>query len=531
VVAITAGIAAAALLLAHGIDPHATPRPRIFEYLFARDEPAAALLSCVLILFALALSRRPAGAAERVVGALSRDPRAFIAGFVVVCAAATLLVYRAHPLSMDEYAPLFQANAFAHGSLTGKVPPQLVSRLIPPARWWFIEASPSGNLISAYWPGFALLLTPFAWLGCPWLLNPLIGGASLALLWHLARELRPGTDAPGWAVLLAAASPAFVVDAISGYSISAHLLANLGFAALLLRPEPRRLLAAGAVGSLAFTLTNPLPHVLFAVPFMAWLALRPGRVRSLAMLALGYLPGILVLFGGWLLVRAQMHHAAPGASGPLGIFGAVSQAAFAGPTRAMFWNRGAGLVELVLWASPGLIPLAVMGYWTLRQQPAARVLAASAVLTLAAYFFVAFDQGHGWGYRYFHSAWGTLPLFAACALTAPEGASLRRLAAVAALGSLVLGNGLRFAQVRTFIDGHLAQIPRPPQQARLEIVFIRADRGYYSQDLVQDDPFLEGRRWVLFSHGPQQDEEFMQRAFPGARLAASGEVASVWQLD
>src|SRR5258708_28116678 len=33
-------------------------------------------------------------------------------------------------------------------------------------------------------------------------------------------------------------------------------------------------------------------------------------------------------------------------------------------------------------------------------------------LTFCAYFFVSLDQGHGWGYRYFHGAFGVIPILA-----------------------------------------------------------------------------------------------------------------------
>jgi hypothetical protein len=41
--------------------------------------------------------------------------------------------------------------------------------------------------------------------------------------------------------------------------MAAHLLMNVLYA-LLLKPSAARALAAGLVGSLAFTLHNPLPH-------------------------------------------------------------------------------------------------------------------------------------------------------------------------------------------------------------------------------------------------------------------------------
>src|SRR2546426_1678951 len=205
------------LVLARPLPSGRPVAPRVFEYLFFRNEPQAAWLAIAVVLASAALARwgRVPGS---VVSRLAADPRAFVAGVTLVLAAAALLVYRAHPLSMDEYAPLFQARAFARGRLAGQVPSELVPRLVPPIRW-FIEAAPSGAMLSSYWPGFALLLTPFVLLGCPWLLNPLLGGATLLLVWRLARRIWPDTAAAGWAVLFTAASPAFTVNAISYYSM------------------------------------------------------------------------------------------------------------------------------------------------------------------------------------------------------------------------------------------------------------------------------------------------------------------------
>jgi hypothetical protein len=173
-----------------------------------------------------------------------------------------------------------------------------------------------------------------------------------------------------------------------------------------------------------------------------------------------------------------------------------------------------------------------MGARRLRDARVPRLLAASALVTLAGYLIVPFDQGHGWGYRYFHSAWGVLPLLAAGFLASIDAdAFVRRIAILAAAGSLVFGTALRFAQVRSFIDGHLAQIPAAASPSRREVVLVRADRGYYSIDLVQNDPFLQSGRWTLLSVDPPMDEMFLDSSFSEVRLIAKNEVASVWQID
>src|SRR2546425_1250299 len=500
--------------------------PHIFTSLFSRNEPVAAWVAIGILLAAAILARGIPFPERAFVARLSTDPRAFIAAATAVLAAAALIVYRAHPLSMDEYAPLFQARVFAYGRLAGQVPPELLPRLVPPIRW-FIEAAPSGAMLSSYWPGFALLLTPFVLLGCPWLLNPLIGGATLFLTWRLARRLWPETSAPGWAVLLTAASPAFTVNAISFYSMGAHLAASLCFAVLVLE---RRLFLAGAVGSLALALHNPFPHTLFALPWIAEVARRPGRVRNLARLALGYAPGGLVLLGGWMWCRARFTHPMETRGGLLAGLDLIRRLAFTAPSLDLLLVRTMNVAELASWGVPLLLPLAALGAVRSWSQPPARLLSLSAVLTLVGYGFVQFDQGHGWGFRYFHGSWGVLPLLAAGGLeSARTSATLRRLALAAGVCSLLLCTPLRFWQVRTFIDAHLAQLPA--SEGAQSVVFVDILRGSYTVDLVQNDPFLGGNRWLLISFGDREDRAFMQAYFPRARRTAAGAFGSVWQVD
>src|SRR5262249_54788518 len=156
--------------------------------------PVAALVGSLVVILAAAAARWARIRDGWLVSSIAADPRAFIAVATALLAAAALVIYRAHPPSMDEDAPIFQARIFARGALFGQAPPEVLGRLIPNFRW-FIEAAPDGRMISAYWPGFALLLTPFVWLDAPWLLNPLIGGATLYVLWRIAKRLWPEGDA------------------------------------------------------------------------------------------------------------------------------------------------------------------------------------------------------------------------------------------------------------------------------------------------------------------------------------------------
>jgi hypothetical protein len=453
------------------------------------------------------------------------------------------VVYHDHPVSMDEYLPWFQARVFAAGRLTGELPPPLLPWLLPRGFvGQFFEASmASGRVVPIHWPGLALLMTPFTWLHAPWLLNPVIAGVGLLLLGYVARRTLGDEDSAGWACWLALASPAFVVNAFSYYSMNAHLVANLAYVALLLERTPRRLAAAGAVGSLALVLNQPLPHFLFAVPWIVWLAWRPGRLRNLTWLAVGYLPLSLLLGFGWIHLRSTVRHEGTAAAATADATRTVLdqtihivERVLHPPTLELMSVRLLGYFKLWNWAAPALPLLAFLGYRACRGRPLVRVVASSAILTIVGYWFTPPNntQGHGWGFRYFHSAWWVLPLFAAALVTRWHGRReewTRVLALVAITGLLVLVP-LHVVQVERFIARHLAQDFPEEKVDALEIHLLRVANGYYAADLVQNDPFLRGRVVRMVSLGPEADLRMLRRNFPGARLVREDERGQVWRL-
>ena len=186
--------------------------------------------SALLIALALAAYFAPTrSAALGFVDAVSRHPwRTAAVTFVVLCLGA-LYVEHNHPLAQDEYAALFQSRVFAAGRLTGQFPPDLIGHLIAPTYVnRFLYASfETGQVASAYWPGFALLLTPFSLLHAPWACNPLLASLALVLMGRLAVRLSGAPQSGGWAMLLALGSPDFGAMSITYFSMPAHLLFNL----------------------------------------------------------------------------------------------------------------------------------------------------------------------------------------------------------------------------------------------------------------------------------------------------------------
>ncbi len=281
--------------------------------------------------------------------------------FALFCLGA-LYVYRAYPLSMDEYAALFQAQVFAAGRLAGRFPPDLLDALLPrfPPGYFLTASRATGEVSSTYWPGFALVLAPFAWLDIPWAVNPAISALALPVVHRLAASVSGSREAAGWAVLLTLASPVFIVSAMSYYSMPAHLLCSALYALLLLKPTAPRALLAGLIGSIALVLHNPVPHLLFAAAFVIWLLFRRSPVAVFAALLAGYLPLVALLGFGW-QQHLDMLAAAPGA--------AAAAAADAAPAAAvsLFDRMWTQLATLVTLPRPAIIEARIAGLskvWT-----------------------------------------------------------------------------------------------------------------------------------------------------------------------
>jgi hypothetical protein len=196
------------------------------------------------------------------------------------------------------------------------------------------------------------------------------------------------------------------------------------------------------------------------------------------------------------------------------------------PSGAVFEARFLGLVKVWLWATPALVAAAAVGAWRRRDDTGPWLaLAGSALLTLVGYLAVRFDGGHGWGYRYFHSAWMALPIFAVAAV---RSSVVTGFLAAGALASLFL-TGVRAIQVEHFISAHLAQRPAAASGVP-RVLIVDPKSGFYAVDLVQNDPFLRNPVLTLITQGQGADDAMMARAFPRYRLLARDPRGSVWGL-
>lgn len=533
-------------IFSYTVYPHPAFRYFLLEYFLRTQDLAGSLLLIALLVAAFFAPTR--GAALAFVDTVSRHPwRTAGAAFVVLCMGA-LWVQHNHPVAQDEYAALFQSRVFAAGRLTGSFPREVLGRLVAPQylNHFLFGSFQTGQVASAYWPGFALLLAPFSFLHAPWACNPLLASLALVLMGKMAVRLTGAPQASGWAMLLALGSPGFTAMAITYFSQTAHLLFNLAFAWLLLAPTPRRLVLAGLVGSFALVLHNPLPHTLFALPWIIWLALQPGRYRNLLALGAGYLPLVLLLGFGWALLLSSIqgnpyYGILPFDDNPLhrvvNFFWGwhiKMRSALAGPGDAVLAKRAAELVRLWTWAVPGLPLLAAAGWWLGRRDRRTLLLGLSVVFTTLGYFVIGFSQGYGWGARYFHPAWGSLPVLGAAALVLLPGDDarerLRGYIAALALLSLVLATGLRATQIDDYLDMHLANRPPTLPDVR-QVVFIPHDRVTYTSDLIQNDPFLRDKVWFMASFGRASDRLLVKSRFPNARLVSDDSRGQTWLVE
>jgi hypothetical protein len=170
-----------------------------------------------------------------------------------------------------------------------------------------------------------------------------------------------------------------------------------------------------------------------------------------------------------------------------------------------------------------------------------RLFTASALLTLFGYFLVPVDQGHGWGYRYFHSAWMALPLLATAALFRParirstasshtrlfEDGETKNFVATCVLLTLVLGVGFRAWQVEAFMARDVSQVPQYTGTER-RVVILDGRHSFYGADLVQNDPWLRGNEIRMYSHGAAADGRMMVQYYPELHKVYADRYGTVW---
>jgi len=587
---LTAAYLAQCKLLANqqlvGSDKYAAP----FQQVMYTLDWAGAVLGFLFLLVAFLLP--PQRWVDDLIAWLERRVRLVAMAVVAGLAAMSVTAHHAYPFTMDEYAPYFQSQVFARGHLAGQWPPLITPLLVAPdnVNHFLGMSKVTGQTCSQYWPGSAILMTPFTFLGIPWALNPVLSGCAILLMAAVVRRAF-GEQTVGWAVLFMLGSPVFIAYGISFYAMTSHLTLNLLYAWLLMSPTLSRVAGAGLVGGFALTLHNPFPHFVFSLPWLGWLGLRSDRWTRLPLIGLCYAAVFFPIDVGWRRVEEAIRGDRPASVFAAAVDNAPAavepSAADAGdvasppPTPAkptgfnailvnvlgnfltlqlpgfqdLWHGRLVVFIRLVAWDAPGLVVLACLGFWRNRQSVVARLFALSGLTTFLGYSLIMMSGGHGWGYRYFFSAWSCLP-FLAAGLAADQlkrdsadgtdgskratvPTDLLRAVGLAAVLSIAFSLPVRLWQIHGFIADHLAQMPPKPADADLiqgDIVsFLDPRQGYFRNDLIRNHPFFESGPYVFVSQGPEQDKLVIQKLAEGiglqARMTLADYRGSTWILE
>jgi 4-amino-4-deoxy-L-arabinose transferase-like glycosyltransferase len=203
------------------------------------------------------------------------DSLAFVLALGAVLAASwvALYVFEGLPHLEDEMATLWQAEIIADGEIYLESPPSPLSFLVP------FVVDHDGRRFGKYPPGWPATLSLGVRAGAPWLVNPLLAGLSVWLVYRLGSKVR-GRGVGLLSAALTASSPMFWMLSGSLMGHSQGLFLALAFALAWLdlfpaRGAPSRGLPGGlliAVAGLSLgllVLTRPLTAVGVALPCVA----------------------------------------------------------------------------------------------------------------------------------------------------------------------------------------------------------------------------------------------------------------------
>jgi len=498
-----------------------------------------ALHLATVVLFALSLDGSRQAAVERTATRLlgpdteavtpARPDRlawGLAAGVTAAAAALAWWSYQRHPHVPDEVAYLLQARYLAAGRLELALPP------VPEAFNVDLMTYQATRWFSPVPPGWPFLLAVGAFLGAPWLVNPVLGGINVLLAHVLLRELYPPRTTR-IVLLLLAASPWHLFMAMNLMTHTATLTAALLAAAAVgrLRRDPRlRWALVGGLGIGIVGLIRPLEGLAVAAVLGPWsLAARGARLRvlpSAVLTATSVAVGALVL-------PYNAHYTGSARRFPIMEYtdlhyGPGSNALGFGANRGLPWPGldplpGHGPADVVInaalnlfqvntelhgWAIGSLLVLAGFVAWGRLRRPDLGMLAVILVVT-GLHSFYYFSGGPDFGARYWY-----LVLVPCLVLTARGLEAAERGAAavpgggsrvVAAAGALTLTALLLFVPWRATDKYHHYRGMRPDLRAlaadpdlREAVVLVRGHRHpdyasaivYNPLDLTDPDPIF-----------------------------------------
>ncbi len=495
------------------------------------------------MLVALAQVRPPAGLAAPL------SPLIPAALAVVASLGLSLFAFERMPHVEDEFVYLFQARTFAGGAASVPAPP---AAAMPGLDYYLLQVE-GGRWFAVTAPGWPLVLAAGVLVGMPWLVGPLLAGASVLLAFAIARD-RLGAQAAALVALMLATSPWFLAAAASLMTHSLTITLMLFAWWAVLRPGRGRALswalAAGLAMGWVFTV-RPLDGLLIGGLTGIWvLAQRPGGLVRAALYGLGclatgsvYFLHNLVFTGSLLTSPLQAYLRAewgPGANafgfgpgiGPKGNWGALDlepghslyeglvntannlaglQLEFMGwgvgslalVLAFLIWQRPRGLDRVFDWAMLGVVLAvisALMVYW----------FAGSFYIGPRYWFMMVFPL-------VYLSVRGLQGLEAR--LGGGASGSLTPVLVVLCLSSLLIFAPWRGVAKYYRYQGYHAVIRDDLASGRFgNAVVLVSDHGNIASALVLNDPWLGAAAPVFLADIPGTDEAALRAAFPGREI-------------
>ena len=324
------------------------------------------------------------------------------------------LIFNNYPLARDEHMVMFDMAVYASGHLAMPLFPfwrPFAGALVPD--FLLNERMPVG-LVSTYLPVNALLRLAFSKVANPVLLNPLLVVLGGAALLDIARRTFGQDDRTCWAVLLVyLLSAQMLVNAMTPYSMTAHMALNLVWLAAFLRGGKLGFVVSILVGFLAVGLHQLVYHPVFVAPFLLW-RLREGQWRLVLTYAIAY--AMILMWWVCYPLLVQVQSAVPPTAAAMGEThqNFITERVFPllmhrtpGTTGLMVLN----LMRFFAWQNFALLPLLVAAVpLAIRERGLPRALLLGIVLWLALLTFVLPYQGLGWGFRYLSPYLGSFAL-------------------------------------------------------------------------------------------------------------------------
>ena len=346
------------------------------------------------------------------------DCFALCSAFWVIGIATVLSIfaYERHPHIPDEVAYLYHARYFANGVLTMPAPP------ISEAFDFYLMHFHKGQWFPSPPPGWPVMLALGALLNIPWLVNPVLAGLNVLLVYILFQQLYSRRIAR-LAVLLLCVSPWHLFMAMNFMVHTFTLTCALIAAVSIMQARRTRRMRWGWVGGLAtgmVSLVRPLNGLIVAGLLGLW-SLGAGGARLKLSAIAAFVAGVIIagsvvfpynkLLTGSATVFPIMAYTDKH-------FGPKSNALGFGPERGMGWaidpfpghgpidalvnanlNTFSLNIELFGWSTGSLIIIALMvfsGAWQRSDYLMFAVIAA----VFIAYFFYYFSGGPDFGARY-----------------------------------------------------------------------------------------------------------------------------------